>query len=246
MASRLPVEEEEKDADAMGGLTDQAGGMKVTGSEAIEKAHLAWQQSMLRQLDVLRTDIQAVQPGRLAVNCGGSLQDQQIRLTYWGEPVAISWPDLRARKLSDGSECSIYDAGMLLYYLRQADGTPMADHWIGYRELPGGSFYSQAFQGYSGDRLARTYEDQPEAFVRAAYSLDGVSLPDLPGPAFAFLPLPRIRLAAILYPGDDEFPARASILFDAAVGHYMTTDGLALLGAGLVSRLFLARLTDTK
>jgi len=51
------------------------------------------------------------------------------------------------------------------------------------------------------------------------------------------LPLPRIRLASILYPGDDEFPARASVLFDAAASHYMTTDGLALLGAGLVGRL---------
>jgi hypothetical protein len=211
--------------------------MKVTGGEAIEKAHLAWQESMLRQLDVLRVEIQAVQPGRLAVNCGASLQDQQIHLTYWGQPVAISLPDLRARLLPNGSECSVYDAGMLLYYLRQADGTPMADRWIGYRELPGGSFYSQAFQGYSGDRLARTYGDDPEAYSNAAHALDGISLPDLPGIAFAFLPLPRIRVASILYPGDDEFPARASVLFDAAAGHYMTTDGLALLGAGLVGRL---------
>ncbi|OGN89309.1 MAG: hypothetical protein A2Y88_04885 [Chloroflexi bacterium RBG_13_48_10] len=58
--------------------------------------------------------------------------------------------------------------------------------------------------------------------------------------AYAFLPLPRIRLASILYPGDDEFPARASVLFDAASSHYMTTDGLALLGAGLVGRLIKA------
>jgi hypothetical protein len=224
----------------MGGLTDQAGGMKVTGGEAIEKAQLAWQESMLRQLDVLRSEIQAVQPGRLAVDCGATLEDQQIRLTYWGHPVGISWPELRAWKLSDDSECSIYDAGMLLYYLRQADGTPMADRWIGYRELPGGSFYSQAFQGYSGDRLARAFGDKPDTYARAAHSLDGISLPDLPGVAFAFLPLPRIRLASILYPGDDEFPARASVLFDASAGHYMTTDGLALLGAGLVGRLLQA------
>jgi hypothetical protein len=237
MVSRLPVKLAGKDGDAMGGLTDQAGGMKVTGGEAIEKAQLAWQESMLRQLDVLRAEIRAIQPGRLAVNCGAVLLDRQIRLTYWRQPIAISWPDLRATFLVDGAECSVYDAGMLLYYLRQADGTPMADRWIGYRELPGGSFYSQAFQGYSGDRLARVYGDDPEGYSNAAHSMDGVSLPDLPGIAFAFLPLPRIRLASILYPGDDEFPARASVLFDAAAGHYMTTDGLALLGSGLVGRL---------
>jgi hypothetical protein len=76
--------------------------------------------------------------------------------------------------------------------------------------------------------------------MKAAQELDGMTLSALPGVAYAFLPLPRIRLASILYPGDDEFPARASVLFDAAASHYMTTDGLALLGAGLVGRLIKA------
>jgi hypothetical protein len=221
----------------MAGLTDQASGAKVSGGEAIERAHQAWQDSMLRQLDQLRADIRANQPGQLAANCNATFFDQQIRFSYWGQPVGISWPDLKACYLSDGSDCSVYDEGMLLYYLRQADGTPMADHWIGYRELPGGSFYSQAFQGYSGDRLARTYAERPEAYVQAAKSLNGLLLSGLPGVAFSYLPLPRIRLASILYPGDEEFAARASILFDGAACHYMTTDGLALLGAGLVGRL---------
>ncbi len=72
----------------------------------------------------------------------------------------------------------------------------------------------------------------------------GISLTGLPGLAFAFQPLPRIRLAAILYPGDEEFAARASVLFDAAASHYMTTDGLALLGSGLVGRLIKAGKTE--
>jgi hypothetical protein len=224
----------------MAGLTDQAGGMKVSGGEAIERAHQAWQESMARQLDVLRGEVQAKHPGRLAVNCGGTLANQKIQLSYWGQPIEISCTDMKARKLSDGSECSVYDTGMLLYYLREADGTQMAERWIGYRELPGGNFYSQAFQGYSGDKLARVYGEQPEAYINAARALEGMPLTALPGVAYAFLPLPRIRLASIVYPGDDEFPARASVLFDAAASHYMTTDGLALLGAGLVGRLIQA------
>jgi hypothetical protein len=221
----------------MAGLTDQASGAKVSGGEAIERAHQAWQDSMSAQLDQLRAEIRANQPDQLAANCSAAFSDKQIRLSYWGHPVRISWPDLKASYLPDGSDCSVYDEGMLLYYLRQADGIPIADHWIGFRELPGGSFYSQAFQGYSGDRLARAYAERPEAYSQAAQSLDGLPLSGLPGLAFSFLPLPRIRLASILYPGDEEFSARASILFDGAACHYMTTDGLALLGAGLVGRL---------
>ena len=224
----------------MAGLTDQASGAKVTGGEAIERAHQAWQESMLTQLDVLRTEIRITQPGRLAANCGASLVEQQLQLSYWGNEVAISLPELKAYHLVDGTDCSVYDEGMLLYYLRQADGTPMAERWIGFRELPAGSFYSQAFQGYSGDRLARAYGEKPEAFADAARIVGGDRLTGLPGVAFAFLPLPCIRLAAILYPGDEEFAARASVLFDASASHYMTTDGLALLGSGLVGRLIAA------
>ena len=224
----------------MAGLTDQADGGKVSGGEAIEKAHQAWEESMSRQLDVLRSEVQAKHPGRLAVNCGGTLVDQKIRLSYWGQPVEISCADLIVRKLADGTECSIFDTGVLMYYLREADGTPMAEHWIGYRELPGGNFYAQAFQGYSGDRLAGVYGNEPENYKKAAQVMEGITLTGLPGVAYAFLPLPRIRLACILFPGDDEFSARASVLFDAAASHYMTTDGLALLGSGLVGRLIKA------
>jgi Domain of unknown function (DUF3786) len=224
----------------MAGLTDQASGINVSAGETIERAHQAWQESMSKQLEMLRNEVKAKHPGRLAVNCGGTLADQKIQLSYWGQPIEISCTDFIARQLSDGSECSVYDSGMLLYYLREADGIPMADHWIAYRELPGGNFYSQAFQGYSGDRLAHVYGEHPEAYINAARAMDGMPLTSLPGLAYAFQPLPRIRLASILYPGDEEFPAHASILFDAVASHYMTTDGLALLGAGLVGRLILA------
>ncbi len=221
----------------MAGLTDQASGVKPAVGEAIEQAQRAWQESMSRQLDVLLAELQVRPPASLAANCGATLEGDEIRLVYWGQAVGISHPSLTARKIDDGTPCSVYDTGMLLYHLRQADGTPMADRWIGYRELPGGNFYSQAFQGYSGDRLARLFGENPDEYLSAVQKLGGVRLTGLPGLAFAFLPLPRIRLATILYPGDEEFPARASVLFDASASHYMTTDGLALLGAGLAGRL---------
>jgi hypothetical protein len=63
------------------------------------------------------------------------------------------------------------------------------------------------------------------------------------GHAYAFDPLPRIRLAAVLWPGDDELPARGAVLFDASASHYMTTDGLALLGGGLAGRMEKAALS---
>jgi hypothetical protein len=44
-------------------------------------------------------------------------------------------------------------------------------------------------------------------------------------------------MAALFWPGDDEFPSRGFILFDAASLQYMVLDGLAILGARLVGKL---------
>jgi len=221
----------------MAGLTERAGGGEFRGEGAVERAHQAWQESMTRQLDTLRNEVREKVPEALALRCGGFFEAGDMLLKYWGEEVAVNWLDLDARFVESGKACSTFDSAMLLYYLRSADGVPMADEWISYRELPGGGFYHQAFQGYSGDRVAHVYGEDPEAFDSAAITLGGWRLSGLAAHAYAFDALPRIRLAAILWPGDEEFPARASILFDGAAGHYMTIDGLALLGAGLARRL---------
>lgn len=221
----------------MSGLTDKAGGVPPHPGKTVEKARQAWQESMLRRMDSLREELRPRSPQIVAEHCGGKMEGADIHLTYWGQPVVVSWLDLEARWLADGEPCSTFDTAMLLYYLHTADGAPLADRWISFRELPGGGFYHQAFQGYSGDELASALGEDPDSFDLAARALKGWPLPALAQHAFAFLPLPRIRMAAVLWLGDDEFPSRASVLFDADASHYMTTDGLALLGAGLTRRL---------
>ena len=221
----------------MSGLTDKAGGELPPINQSVEQAHQAWESSMARQLDTLRQSLFTQNPAVLAARIGAVYAPPVLRLPYWNKTVRISWPDLQAADETSGKPCSIFDTSLLLYYLTIADGTPLADRWVSFRELPGGGFYHQAFQGYSGDRLARALGEAPERYEAAARALDGLKLTGLSGLAFRFLPLPRFPIAALLWPGDDEFAARASILFDAHACHYMIIDGCALIGSGLVSRL---------
>jgi hypothetical protein len=224
----------------MGGLVEQAGGPAALGAEDLARARNAWESSMLHSLDRLRPSLQARSPQHIAELSRAQWVAGQIQLTYWGRPVAVSFPALRASYVDDGQDLPTFDLAMLLFYLDTADGTPLTGRWIGYRELPGGLFYHQAFQGYTGDRLARAFGRDPAAFVRAGLAIGGALPPELGPSAAAFDPLPGLRLAAILWPGDDEFPAQAAILFDAAAHHYLPTDGLALIGAGLTGRLLKA------
>lgn len=221
----------------MSGLTDKAGGDLPPLHQSVEQAHQAWEASMARQLDTLRQALTSQNPAWLAQRIGAIYEPHSLRLNYWNKIVRISLPDLQASDETSGKACSVFDTSLLLYYLTVADGTPLADRWVSFRELPGGGFYHQAFQGYSGDRLARLLGETPERYEAVARTLGGMKLAGLSGLAYRFQPLPRFPLAALLWPGDEEFPARASILFDAHACHYMIIDGCALLGSGLVSRL---------
>jgi hypothetical protein len=222
------------------GLTEKAVDPQAASLGRGDDARARWEESMLRQVEALRTTVRLQPPEALAERSGAVYADGCLRLVYWGHDVVVAWPSLEPRLEGSGAPCAVFDTAMLLYYLKTADGAPLADRWIGFRELPDGAFYNLAYQRYSGDRLARAFGRDPQAFHAAAGLLGGARLTAL-GHAYAFIPLPRLRLAAVLWPGDDEFPAQGAVLFDASASHYMTTDGLALLGGGLAGRLEKAR-----
>lgn len=222
----------------MSGLTGgKAGGDQASPQKSVERAHQAWEKSMIRRIDELRDAIRSCDLRQLADRTGGKFDADRMSFRYWLDMVEVRWPEIHAFTIENGEPLSTFDQAMLTYYLHEADGARMADRWIGFRELPGGAFYNQAFEGYSGRLIAQGFGENPQGLESVADRLDGTRLSQLAPQAFSFLPLPRIRLAIALWPGDEDFAARASVLFDAASSHYMTTDGLALLGAGLARRL---------
>ncbi len=196
---------------------------------------------MIERIALLRKSVKEGDPRLYAYKSGAELIKQEatsavLRVRLYGEPYLIEFPECTVRVEATGKECGLNRTGLFLYYLQTADGTPMADKWIAFRELPGGMFYHQAYQGYSGDRLAKAIDNRPSVFERAARNLGGtrLSVGDL---AFAFQALPRVRVAAVYYSGDEDFPASANVLFDAAASHYLPTDALSGLGSMLVDRL---------
>ena len=197
---------------------------------------------MVQRMDALSKEIAARGQNSVAERSGAvTVPDGSgLCLKYWGQEVFLAWPGLAAVWVSSDKALPIYDTAMLVYYLHTADGAPEAGRWVNFRELPDGTFYHQAFQGYSGNRLAAHFGLSPDAFEQAAARIGGQRIDDLGTMAFSFQALPRVTLAAILWPGDEEFPARAQILFDAGACHYLTIDGCAMIGSGLVGRLIKA------
>ena len=191
---------------------------------------------MLDQIERLRVDLRRVDPVVVAGRVGGVCSDGVVVLDYWGKAISLPWETLNPVGPS-GEALSAFDTAMLLHHLRWSDGSAPAGQWISFRELPGGEFYHQGYLGYTGRRLAEAFGGRPDAFDASSASVSGERLHGPAPHTWRFAPLPRIPLAACLWPGDDELPAQASVLFDAHAGHHLPVDGLALLGAGLTGRL---------
>ncbi|MGQ9598230.1 MAG: DUF3786 domain-containing protein [Anaerolineae bacterium] len=160
----------------------------------------------------------------------------EFQVLFWGRVYRVYWPDGTVYPVEKTEEADVVTRILLLHYLLTADGTPLADRWIAFRNLPGGLGYDEAFQRRAEHRLVQVFGQDPRAFEAAAQALGGERL-NFGDVSFAFRILPRVWLAVVLYVADEEFPASANVLFDAAAGHYLPTEDLAVLGGMLAGRL---------
>jgi len=159
-------------------------------------------------------------------------------IRFFGVDYVVTFPRISVRSAS-GQEPDVATRLIILHYLIHADGTPPADRWIAFRELPNGLVYDQAFRKRSSLRLVRAYGADPKGFAAAAEALGGERL-TFGDASYMFRLLPRMPMAVILHLGDEEFGPAVNVLFDGAAGHYLPAEDLAVLGGILTSRLIKA------
>jgi hypothetical protein len=199
-----------------------------------------WYDKLAPVVEGARETLRQVKPGKLVLRSGCERDaDGNFRLAFFWREYVVSASDFTVRRADTGEEVSSFIQSLILTYLATADGTTPSSRWIGFRELPDGMFYAQAFQGYSGNRLVRELQGGVEAFRRAAEALGGEPLA-LGDAGYVFTVLPRIHLAVVYWEGDEEFPSQARVLFEDTAARYLPTDGLAILGSQLVGRVLKA------
>jgi hypothetical protein len=197
----------------------------------------------MRKSDELRTILRCKKPEDLARNTGTifqptSLENGIFQFEVWYRPVTLSFPELRSCDADTFQSISPITEALLLTYFSSADGAALAGRWIAFSDLPDGRFYNQAFQGYTGNELARHFKSDPQAFLLSAPKAGGILTQEAPGDAaFTFMALPRIPLMVVTWQGDEDFPSSFQVLFDASAPHYLPTDGYAILGSTLTRRI---------
>ncbi len=199
--------------------------------------------SILHKSQELRLILSERDPADLALRTGSFFQRAEpmsgsFQLEVWSRPIVLSFPGFQACDARSMQPISPFTQALILYYFTTADGAPLAGKWIAFSELPGGRFYNQAFQGYTGGELARHFKSDAQAFLAQAEKAGGIGLPQAPGDAaFLFQALPRMPLQVVFWQGDEDFPSSYQVLFDASAANYLPTDGCAILGSTLTGRI---------
>ena len=77
-------------------------------------------------------------------------RDGNLRVEFLHREYVIDQAEWTVTRTDDGTVPPSIMQSLILTYLYMSDGTPPIDRWVGFRELPNGLFYAQAFQGYTG------------------------------------------------------------------------------------------------
>jgi hypothetical protein len=189
-------------------------------------------------LERARADWAAADPVLSCARAGCTYSSEGAAVPFFGLPHVVAHPSGEVT-VHQGATTRPAHASIvivLLHYLLTADGARPADRWVAFRELPDGLFYAQAFAGHAEELLAQKYGADLDSFQHACGALRGMPL-DLADASFRFQALPRLAVAVLLWTGDEEFPGRARVLFDAAAGHYLPTEDLSGIGDWLAHRL---------
>jgi hypothetical protein len=151
-----------------------------------------------------------------------------IRLTFLHRRCLIHFPEGKVTFQENDEEVPLWSKILLLHYLINAQGRPLAGEWVNFRQLSGGDTYYPAFVKRSQQPLLDFFAHRLDLLETAAKSLGGRNLNE--GDRAVVIPaLPRVPIGLVFWSGDEEFQPDARILFDATVSTYLSTEDVAVL-----------------
>lgn len=163
---------------------------------------------------------------------------QQFVVPYLNENYIVDCTKQTICKEADGSVPGIGASILILHYLTffQTE-TALVNKWVSLKEIPnGGMLFYPAFHKESILGLVKAFGHQPSLLLECAKLLNGQ--PERYGDASAvFRVFPKIPLCVVIWEGDEEIAANATVLFDPSIEHLLHIESVIGLGGYLANKL---------
>ena len=148
-----------------------------------------------------------------------------------GHDFSLCPEERRVRGVSDGAEefyvrHRVYFDHSVLCVLAAGRSVGRTGRLVKPANLPGGHhFFTRGTHVLPLDELASKYGSDREGFISAGLARGGIQVAygDV---AVELSPVPSVPVVMILWLGDDEFPARADLLFDSSAEYTAPLDVL--------------------
>lgn len=191
--------------------------------------------------DLARRELASLDPDPLARFAGaryrGQGDDEGVGLDFLGKKVLITWPDVVMTYEDSKEEVEIQQQVLIFHYLQgafQGGGEQLTGEWMAFQDVPDGRFYQDAFRRRAKIPLLQVFGKRPELMLELAIKAYGAEPLDLGDVSAAVSALPMIRVAMVLWAGDDEFPPDGNILFDRNTDSYLSAEDMAWISGMVV------------
>ena len=167
-----------------------------------------------------------------------SASSGQFHVTFFGCEYILDCNDETIKRKADGRVPDITASIIMLNYLSFSESTPRpVNKWVSLKEIPnGGVLFYPAFHKSAIKDLTDTFGQRPEQLVNCAAALGGQ--PAAMGSVSAvFHAFPEIPLCVVIWEGDEEVKANATILYDPSIAHLLHIESLIGLGMYLSTKL---------
>ena len=140
----------------------------------------------------------------------------------------VDLPDRKVYSCPEGSEqkpATFLEELCILSYLINAKEIPLADKLVKGETLPGGQFFFRGVHKLPTEKLEKAFGERPQVLLEVSEQFNAEKC-EFGDASISLFILPRLPLTIVIWRGDEEFEARASILFDRTAGSQMPLDAL--------------------
>jgi hypothetical protein len=149
-------------------------------------------------------------------------------ITLLNTEYAINLSDrniFSTRSSSQPEEAKFLEQLCILAYLINAQNLPPANKLVAGNTLPGGQFFFRGQHGLPTKKLEEAFGNNPEVLHQVSVQLDPERC-EFGDASICLYMLPRLPLTIVIWGRDEEFEARASILFDQTAASQLPLDAL--------------------
>lgn len=199
-----------------------------------------WREELILKL---REEIKDIPIMDLAEDLGAERRNGNLALMCLGRPFTVS-PD---GEVTTHGHITPWVKILILHYIRttfanldsiRAIAANAPEKWVSYAELKSGMVKALSFAREGEEPLKNLLDADPVTVEKVLERLGAVKRGDFPTKsAWSLRLLPKVPTVLLYWPGEDEFPSKAKVLFNPSADRFLDAESIVFLIEGLVKNI---------